>query len=260
MIRKIVHIALWVLLAGWFTLMMGFVSRSSADILCGELSVIISDSATTKFVTDQAIREMIKNSGMNIQGYPVAGIDTRKLEKIIEEQPYVENAEVYIDIEGRLFIDVDQRKPLVRLMPGGKQGFYIDADGVILPLSKTYAPMVLLVTGFCDFKIAGDEHGVKHTDKGSDQEIGQLLGFAEYVSAHPFWSNQVVQMYRNKNGDYELIPRVGAHQVIFGPMDHYNEKLRNLSLLYDQGLKKYGWNNYDKINLKYSNQIICTKR
>lgn len=260
MIRKIVHIAIWILLAGWFTLMMGFVTRSSADILCGELSVNISDSATTRFVTDLAIRELIKNSGMNIQGYPVTGINTRKLEKIIEKQPYVENAEVYIDIEGRLFADVEQRKPLLRMMPGGKQGYYIDAGGVVLPVSKTYAPMVLLVTGFCDFEVVEDANGVTRADKEGDQELGQLLGFAEYISAHPFWSNQVVQLYRNRNGDYELIPRVGAHQIIFGTMDHYTEKLRNLSLLYDQGLKKYGWNNYDKINLKYSNQIICTKR
>ena len=42
----------------------------------------------------------------------------------------------------------------------------------------------------------------------------------------------------------------------------YYEKLKriNLKLLYDQGLSRHGWNSYDRINLKYSNQVICKKR
>ncbi len=61
-------------------------------------------------------------------------------------------------------------------------------------------------------------------------------------------------------GEYELIPRVGAHQILLGSMDQWEKKLRNLELLYEQGLSKYGWNTYQTISLKYTNQVICTKR
>jgi len=43
-------------------------------------------------------------------------------------------------------------------------------------------------------------------------------------------------------------------------MDQWEKKLRNLELLYEQGLSRYGWNTYQTINLKYTNQVICTKR
>jgi len=260
MMRKIIHIVIWVLIISWFTVMMGFVAKSNSGMLCRELRVNISDSATTRFVTDQAVREMIMNSGMNIQGYPVEEIDTRKLEHLIEQEPYVANAEVYTDIEGTLFVDIDQRKPMVRIMPDGKRGYYVDAGGVVLPLSDHYAPMVLLVTGYCDFPVPGNENDPTMTDPAGAQELDLLLSFAAFIEAHPFWSNQIVQLYRGRDGDYELIPRVGAHQIEFGGLAGYPEKLRNLKLLYEQGLKQYGWNTYDKINLKYSNQIICTKR
>jgi len=53
---------------------------------------------------------------------------------------------------------------------------------------------------------------------------------------------------------------VGAHQILLVGMDNWKEKMKNLELLYRQGLSRYGWNTYEKINLKYSNQVICTKR
>ena len=39
--------------------------------------------------------------------------------------------------------------------------------------------------------------------------------------------------------------------------------IRNLEIFkafYEKGLNNVGWNNYTKINIKFENQIICTKR
>ncbi len=260
MIRKIVHIVIWIALIFWFAVIMGFVSKSNSEILCGEIVVSISDTADVQFVTVEAVRKIIERSGINTQGYPAEGIRTRDLEFGIERDPYVRNAEVYMNVEGNLFIDVDQRRPLIRVMPNGKKGFYIDHEQRILPVSPDYSPMVLLLTGHVSIPETQDEKGNRMADAGADKEVQKLIDFAKLVTEHPFWSRQIMQLYRSPGGNYELIPRVGAHQIAFGTLDDYETKLMNLKLLYDQGLKKYGWNSYDKINLKYSNQIICTKR
>jgi cell division protein FtsQ len=251
---------IWILLIAWFSVIMGFVSRSNADVLCSQIVIQISDSSQVSFINSDAVRNVIKNSGINTQGYPVEEIQTRELERLLEKNPYVQNAEVYIDVEGDLFVDIAQRKPLIRIMPGGKQGYYIDQDAFILPLSDSYSPMVLLLTGKIAFPEYVDENGKRRADIASSIELRELLDFAGYVQEHEFWNTQIVQLYRSARGEYEIIPRVGAHQIQFGNMDDYEQKLMNLKLLYDQGLKQYGWNKYDKINLKYSNQIICTKR
>lgn len=251
---------IWLLLIAWFTVMMGFVSRSNADVLCSQIVIQISDSSGVGFVKSDDVRKSIINSGMNIQGYPVEEIQTRKLESLLEKNPYVKNAEVFTDVEGDLFVDIIQRKPLIRVMPGGKQGYYIDRDGFILPLSQDYSPMILLLTGKISFPEYTDKNGKRCADIAASKELSDLLDFARYVENNEFWKTQIVQLYRSASGDYEIIPRVGAHQIQFGGMDDFEQKLVNLRLLYDQGLKQYGWNKYDKINLKYSNQIICTKR
>ncbi len=257
--KKIFHIIIWVLLIGWFSIIMSFVSASNGDVLCRNIEIQISDSSDVRFVTSNEIRELINASGMDIQGYPIEAIRTRELEYSIEKDPYVANAEVYIDVEGTLHADIQQRKPVIRIMPGGTEGYYLDREGSILPLKKGYTPMVLLCSGYMK-TIGMDKVSSGAQAQKVEQEISWLIDFAEYVNQDPFWSNQIVQLYRDRNGDYEIIPRVGAHQVILGSLQEYDKKLRNLELLYEQGFSKYGWNTYSKINLKYSKQIICTKR
>lgn len=260
MIKKILHILTWLILGCWFTLIMGFVSRSSEALLCGEIIVSISDSAEVQFVTGERVREHILKSGINTQGYPAEQIRTRELERMLEKDPYVYNAEVYTDIEGSLMVDIHQRRPLIRVMPGGKRGFYLDHAYTILPLSDNYSPLTLLLSGDIAFPETVAENGMRSANLAGNPELEQLISFAEMVERHPFWSRQIMQIYRSDNGTYELIPRVGAHQILLGSLDGYETKLRNLKLLYEQGFGKYGWNNYEQINLKYSNQIICTKR
>jgi cell division protein FtsQ len=82
----------------------------------------------------------------------------------------------------------------------------------------------------------------------------------KYISEDKFLSSQIVQIYYNGSGDFELIPRVGAHQIIFGDIKDYQLKFMKLKVLYEEGLKYEGWNKYVMINLKYKNQVICTKR
>jgi cell division protein FtsQ len=97
------------------------------------------------------------------------------------------------------------------------------------------------------------------TDKPAGK-LAEIYNFCSYLDQHDFWGDQVVQIYVNKMGEYELIPRVGAHQILLGSMDQWERKLRNLELLYTQGFPRYGWNTYGIINLKYTILVICTKR
>jgi cell division protein FtsQ len=264
MIKRIFHIVLWITLLAWLTLFTGFIAGKNDQVLCKRLVIDITDSTQVKFVTANTITEMISRAGFEVQGYPVSSIPTRAMEELIVENPYVKSAEVYVNIEGDLRIDIVQRSPMVRILPDGSSGFYLDREGVVLPLSERFAPMVLPVTGPMDMKYP--EPGTRLADVREQLEkegagfIYEVLEFSDYVTSDPFWSKQFVQLYRNRKGEYELIPRVGAHHILLGTMDHYREKLRNLGLLYEQGFGSEGWNRYNKINLKYSNQVICTKR
>ena len=56
-----------------------------------------------------------------------------------------------------------------------------------------------------------------------------------------------------------MVPRIGPHIIILGSIDNYEAKFEKLWLFYTEGLKNVGWNQYLKINLKYKDQIVCSK-
>ena len=60
-------------------------------------------------------------------------------------------------------------------------------------------------------------------------------------------------------GEFELVPRVGQHIVLLGNMTDYKKKIRQLKHFYVNVLNRQGWNKYKYLNLKFNNQIVCTK-
>jgi len=251
MMRIILKILTWIFIAAWFVVVMGFVSGEADKVICNRIEVNISDTVDSRFVTVEDVRLMLDRTGIPLQGYPMGQIQTRKLERGLEENPYISNAEVSKDISGRLEVRIEQRIPLLRIMPEGELGYYLDREGHRLPLSSRFTPRTMLVSGYVTGPGREDLPG---------EQLDEVLQFCRYLSDHPLWSAQIVQIYVNRSGEFELIPRVGAHQILFGDMDQWEKKLRNLELLYRQGLSKYGWNTYETINLKYTNQVICSKR
>jgi cell division protein FtsQ len=251
MIGRILKILTWIGLAAWFVVILGFISGEADQVLCNRIDVVLSDTVHSRFVTDTDIRAMFRSEGLQLQGYPLGEINTRELEKLLEKNAYIRGAEVSTDVSGRMEIRLEQRIPLVRIMPEGKRGFYLDTEGEVLPLSEQFVPHILLVTG---------NIGKPDGSAGVSLQLAEIYRFCTYVTEHPFWSEQIVQLYVNRRGEYELIPRVGAHQILMGSMEEWELKLRNLELLYQQGFSAYGWNSYGSINLKYTNQVICTKR
>ena len=248
--QRLGKILIWIGLAAWFVVILGFVSGEAEEVICNRIDVVLSDTLKSGFVRDADIRTMFQQEGLQLQGYPLKDINTRKLEELLEKNAYIREADVSTDISGRMEIRLEQRVPLVRIMPEGKKGFYLDTQGEVLPLSEQFVPHILLLTGHVE-KSEGDDGG---------RQLEDIHHFCSYVSTHPFWSQQIVQLYVNRRGEYEMIPRVGAHQILLGSLDGWDRKLRNLELLYRQGFSVYGWNTYGTINLKYTNQVICTKR
>ncbi len=241
---------IWLMLLGWIILSTGFIASEGEKVLCQNIDVVFSDTLSGRFVSENSLRAVLAETGIPLQGYPLQEINSRKLEQELEKNPYIRNAEVSKDVSGRLEVSVDERIALVRVMPAGKQGYYLDTEGKVLPLSSAFVPRILLASGY--FPRSGEKD-----DQG---RLEELYRFAGFVSEHPLWRDQIVQIYLGNKGNYELIPRVGAHQVLLGSMDNWERKLENLELLYRQAFPKYGWNNYSVINLKYTNQVICTKR
>ena len=112
-----------------------------------------------------------------------------------------------------------------------------------MPLSNAFTARTLVISGNVNF-----------TEKGA------LFSLARFIDEHAFWKAQIMQIHGEENGDLILIPRVGYQQIVFGKAVNIEAKFSKLKLFYEKGISEKGWNNYSQINLKFKNQIVCTKK
>ena len=124
-------------------------------------------------------------------------------------------------------------------------------DGVLFPVSKNFSSRVLVATGNINFDLKKD---IQH-----NEQYNELKKIALQIHQHDFWKAQIEQIFVEASGEFTLIPRVGGHQILFGNCIDMDVKFKKLFAFYKNGLNKVGWDKYKIINLKFKDQIVCTK-
>jgi len=252
------HIVLLVAVTGYLVVILGFVGKEEEKVTCNDVRIIIHDSLDVQFINSRMIRNILLQGGDRIAGKPFSDLDMQELENKIKAIKYIKRAEIYQTIDGKLVVEISQRKPIVRIIDRSGHGFYIDKEGYIIPLSRNYSPYVMVVNGAI---------GERYRNVSNISELGQennllmdIYNMTEFIRSDKFWEAQIVQVYMNGKGEFELIPRVGAQIIEFGKAVDVEEKFEKLWILYNEGFHNTGWNQYEKISLKYKNQAVCTKR
>ncbi len=261
--KRGIHIALWAIAAVSSLVLLGFVNQAQEELVCADLVIRIDRSNGNYFIDEEDIHAMVYHEIDTILGKSISRIKSERLERKIGNHPAVSNAEVFKTIDGQLFIEVAQRTPIVRIFNTEGESFYIDSTGKLMPPSPNYTSRVLIANGYIEdsFVDLSEENARNVSDSVEAKSyIDDVFTYAEYIRKDPFWNAQIEQLYVNKDFEVELIPRVGNHRIVFGDAVSIKEKFDKLKVFYFKGLNKTGWNEYSVINLKYANQVVCTKR
>lgn len=260
--KKIIRIsAIWIITGFYLVLVFGFVLNQYESQLCNNVQINIQDSVNTRFLLPGDVLNLMEIKNIQYLGKPLKEIDRANLENVIQANQIVKECKVYTTVTGTLNVDIDQRDPYVRIIGSGGKGFYLDRDGNALTLSSGFSPHVLVVNGNIKIPFETDRavNVLKLGDSKEEIRIKEIFELSEFIANNEFWGSQIVQIYIDKSGEYELVPRVGPHIILLGKIENYQEKLRKLKIFYEEGLSRTGWNQYIKINLKYQHQVVCTK-
>ena len=261
--KNILRWTLWT--AGTLVLFiaMGFVGSRRKHRTCQEVKVMVDEGPGNFFVESKDVMDMLSSRGQKLKGSRLEDINTALLEKNIQANPFIENAEVFSTIDGKIDIRVRQRNPVLRVMNTRSEDFYIDENGVFIPVSEKFTAPVLVANGyifntFSERKIYNLECSESDTVTGR-QLLEQLFTLANTIRLDTVWNSQIEQLYVNEWQEIEMIPRIGNHRIILGDIGNLHEKLERLMLFYKKGLNNIGWNTYRTINLKFKNQVVCSK-
>lgn len=222
--------------------------------LCSALEIKINYDEGNFFIDKSDVEDMIRShvfgGTINI---PAHDLDLQELEDNIRKNPYVESAEVYLDINNKMWVEIKQRQPIIRIIDSQNLSYYLSKEGEKMPASMKYASRVPIASGYIS------DNG-QNTGKISLKPMRDLYQLALYIDGNQFLKSLIEQVYIEKNGDITLIPNLGNQEIIFGPIENITEKFDNLLVFYTEGLNNVGWNKYKTINLKFKGQIVCTKK
>lgn len=263
--NKAVNIAVWSIFSLLLVVLLGFAEKHARDVVMTNLAVNIDNSSGNFFIAKSEIEEAVQEQGYTTGEVLLNQIDVTALEHYFDRHAAVKKSQVYTTIDGQLRVDIIQRAPILRVFTGSGESYYIDANGHLMPLSKTYTSRVLVANGaiHAPYHLNYEKpltEAVNENTPQSRKQLKALFEAAKSIHGNAFWKAQFAQIYVNNNQEVELIPKVGNHQIVVGNLSDLDLKLNKLKVFYDEGLSKTGWNEYSVINLKFKNQVVCTKK
>ena len=231
---RILKILITVILFGF---LLSFSLKRFNDKSMEKVSVnMIKTQTPVYFIDEKEVKEIVKKLNPTKK---IGDIEIPELEKKLNNLPSVDSANVYLNLNGNLNLDIQQKVPAFRLNTNGKD-VYVDHKGQEFPISKNYSFPCMLVTGDID-----------------ESEYVSLAALVDKIDQDSFSKKYFIGISKNKEG-YNLLTSEGNYKVEIGDLDRIDMKVKGFKTFVEKYLINQSPDKYTKISVKYDNQIVTT--
>ena len=192
------------------------------------------------YLTEEAVNKLLIQNYGSVKNSLKETIVLNTIEEVIQSNPMVKSAQVYLSLEGELISRIRLRKPVGRVE--GTTQFYLDDSGERMPLSRYHSARVPIITG----KITGP----------ALQDAYKIL---TYVNSDEFLQKNVIGVHIQDEGNYILKLRIENFAVRLGSAENLDEKFKNFMAFYVKASKDNSLDSYATVSLEFDNQVVCTK-
>lgn len=223
------------------------------QLQCKGANVRIDFESGLSFINEKEVIDQIQfTCGDSLQHLNISMLNLNKIESELEQMAFIDSAEVFFNQKNIIQVHLKQKRPILRIINSDGVSYYLTDKNQTMPLCSTFTARVPVALG----KVLTNE-----SDKRDSMVQNGLFQLASAIEKDSLLSAFIDQIVIDENGESELVPLAGEHTVLFG-LAHENtcEKLKRLKTFYKEAIPRKGWNNYGKINVKFSNQVVCVKR
>jgi cell division protein FtsQ len=258
MVKKILRIVLWALTGAALVVLFVFGRKWYLETPLKGVRFDLERHHPTGFVEHDSVVGYME-ALCNLEGQtPLHRIKLREVQQYLNNNPWVEQSGAYIGLNDTLIIHAKEYEPVLRVFNQNTQSVYVTAEGMLLPSSEHYTPRMLLASGQFDFNV------LKHRCPVSDSlylgsGIQEALHIALAIQRDPFLNSCIGLIHRNSRNEYELMVNNLDARVVLGDTCLVDTKLARLRTLLEKYLGTEELNGYKTLNLRYKNQIVCTK-
>ena len=193
------------------------------------------------FITESTVSKLLIQNQQTVTGQSKEIIDLNELENALNSNPMIKKAEVFMSVNGEISAEIEQKRPIARVSTNAS--FYIDDEGSFMPLSTNYSARVPLVTGVVD-----------------KNNLSNIFKIASAIDADEFLKKHVVEIHQNADATIDLSIRKSDFKVMLGHLKNLKKKINNFKAFYQKALKDKTLSSYSSVNLRFDNQVICTKK
>lgn len=194
------------------------------------------------FITQEAVNKLLIQKDSSYSSVIKETLDLREMETKLNENPMIRNAEVFVTVDGRLGAKIEQRDPIGRIQSDRGENYYLDSDGLQMPLSAVYSARVPLVNGV------------------SDLDYEWMTDLLLKIREDDFMQKMVIGVRKKANNEVELDLRSTALKALLGKPENIEKKFQNFKAFYKKTKKDSTLDKYTAVNLKFNNQVIAIKK
>lgn len=193
-------------------------------------------SEGAKFLNDTLVNKLLIQNKGELPWKTKDSLVLSMLETLLEDNLYVDNAEVYHFQQGVLGVSIQEKKAVVRVQ--GADQYYLDKKGKSFPISKNHTPKVPLFMGTL-----------------KEQQKEDILSLIDHFESDSFLRNELASIdYRNNS--YFIGLKSYEFEVEIGQLGQIREKLAKLKVFCAYHNNHSSDKEYSLINLKFKNQVV----
>jgi cell division protein FtsQ len=225
-----------------------FVFAVAEDRLAQVLAVEVQISnPALGFVTQSDVESAVRAESIIMNGSSIDKINVAQLEDRIQSNPWVEDADVFITSNQHIKVKLKQVVPKLRVqrMDSSANGYYLDANGYMIPLSRKFV---------ADLPILTAQKSITTVEQRKE-----LVDFAQFIEQDTFWQATISQINLDKANDIELSSIIGNTNIRFGSVANKEDKFNRLFQFYQKGINRINWSNVRELDLRFDKQLVCRR-
>jgi cell division protein FtsQ len=232
---------------------------------CTALNIIVDYDSASVFVTPEEVKaHLVKMFGDPV-GQRLKEINVQSIESMLQTNPFICEAQANLSLSGELNVEIKQKKPILRVFNAKGQQYYLTDKGQMMPISEHGTQRTPIATGdifdyYSSMRNLESENSAIEDSLLNRSVLFRLWFLEKKIKSDPFMDAQVDQIFVTNKGEFELVSRVGGQLIVVGNIDNLEKKFTKLKALYTESFSQTGWSKYAIINLKFKNQVVCTKK
>ena len=207
----------------------------SKDHIINAVEVIFKEE-NARFLNKEIVNKLLiqSNDSMFFQQKDMVALN--KVEQQFINHPVIKNAELYTVPQGKLYIEIEERLPIVRIQ--ADTSFYLDEAVQKIPLSERFTAKVPLFYG-----------------ELKEENMHALVQLISKLSSDAFLANEVID-YQWENNAFIIGLRSYPFEVVWGRNNAFDQKVEKLKRFCAYVTKNKD-KTFNRINLTYENQVVA---